>query len=98
MINPIQIPSIPLSSEGLSQASGPGSSGGFAKIMEQLPGSASAQNLQANQAVSDLALGNSDSLHNVLLEVAKADLTFRLILEIRNRLTNAYQQITQMQV
>jgi flagellar hook-basal body complex protein FliE len=98
MINPIQIPSIPLSSEGLSQATGAGDIGGFAKIMEQLLGGASTQNLQANQAVSDLALGNTDNLHNVLLEVAKADLTFRLILEIRNRLTNAYQQITQMQV
>jgi flagellar hook-basal body complex protein FliE len=33
-----------------------------------------------------------------MLEVAKADLAFRLVLEIRNRLTEAYQQIMQMQV
>ena len=34
----------------------------------------------------------------VMLSVAKADLLFRLVLEIRNRLTDAYQEIERMQV
>jgi flagellar hook-basal body complex protein FliE len=53
--------------------------------------------MQANQAVQDLALGRTDHLHNVLLEVAQADLAFRLVLEMRNRLTDAYQDVMKMQ-
>jgi flagellar hook-basal body complex protein FliE len=85
-------------SEMLSQPSVPAGGGAFGGLIERLLENAGSQQLQANQAVRDLALGKSDSLHNVMLEVAKADLAFRLVLEIRNRLTDAYQQIMQMQV
>jgi len=82
----------------LSQPSAAGGGGGFGGMIERLLDGAGAQQLSANQAVRNLALGQADSLHNVMLEVAKADLAFRLVLEIRNRLTEAYQQIMQMQV
>ena len=44
------------------------------------------------------ALGRTDALHEVMLQVAQADLSFRFILEIRNRLTEAYQEIMKMQI
>ena len=50
-------------------------------------GSAVQSDQQAGAAVRDLATGQTDNLHGVLLQVAQADLSFRLILEIRNRLT-----------
>jgi flagellar hook-basal body complex protein FliE len=53
---------------------------------------------QADQAILDLATGTGDSYHGALLRIARSDLSFRLILEIRNRLTDAYQEITRMQV
>ena len=43
-------------------------------------------------------MGQTDNLHSVMLAVANADLSFQLFLEIRNRLTEALQQILQMQV
>ncbi len=52
----------------------------------------------ANAAVRDMALGKTDNLHDVMLQMAQADLSFHLILEIRNRLTDAYQEIMKMQV
>ena len=52
----------------------------------------------AETAFSDLVAGKTDNLHNVVLSVAKADMSFRLLLELRNRLTEAYQEIMRMQV
>lgn len=72
--------------------------GGFGKIVDQLLGTAGTQRVQANQAVQDLIMGKTEDVHNVALAVSNADLTFRLILEIRNRLTEAYQEITRMQI
>ncbi|GBD37614.1 Flagellar hook-basal body complex protein FliE [bacterium HR36] len=70
----------------------------FGTLVEQLLSQASTTAAQANQAVQELALGRTDNLHEVLLRVAQADLAFRLVLEIRNRLTEAYQEILRMQV
>ena len=49
-------------------------------------------------AVTDLATGKAQDLHTVSLAVAQADMSFRLILELRNRLADAFQEVTRMQV
>jgi flagellar hook-basal body complex protein FliE len=98
LINPL-IPASPgLVSESTRPGSSPAGSGSFGAMMERLLGSAAQQQAQADQAVRDLALGRTEDVHNVLLAAAKADLSFRLVLEIRNRLLEAYQQVMSMQV
>jgi flagellar hook-basal body complex protein FliE len=67
-------------------------------LFDQLLGSAANSHARAEQAVHNMAAGETDNLHGVMLHMANADLSFRLILEIRNRLTSAYQEIMKMQV
>ncbi len=67
------------------------------KVIEGFLSTAKAHEGAADQAVRDLAMGQTDNLHSVLLECAKADLSFRMVLEIRNRLTDAFQEIMRMQ-
>jgi flagellar hook-basal body complex protein FliE len=76
----------------------PGTGNAFAKVMDRLLGEANTQQMQADRAVQDLAAGKVDNLHEALLSVAKADLSFRLVLEVRNRLTDAYQEVMRMAV
>jgi flagellar hook-basal body complex protein FliE len=70
----------------------------FVNVVEKLLGEANAGQLQADQATRELAAGQIENLHDVMLAVAKADLSFRMILEVRNRLTEAYQEVMRMQV
>ena len=72
--------------------------GMFARVLGQFLGDVSHQQLQSEHAVRELALGRTDNLHNVVLQVSQADLAFRLFLEIRNRLSDAYQEVMKMQV
>lgn len=72
--------------------------GAFTRVLTQYLGQASAQQAAATQAAIDLAMGKTEEVHQVMLEVAKADLAFRTVLEVRNRLTEAYQEIMRMQV
>jgi flagellar hook-basal body complex protein FliE len=85
---------------GLSAAAptSAGGEGGFARVIDQLLDRMATPQREADQALHNLAVGKTDNLHQVLLAVSKADLAFRLVLEIRNKLTEAYQEIQRMQV
>ena len=70
----------------------------FVDVVEKLLSEVNTGQLQADHAIHEIATGKADNLHDVMLAVAKADLTFRTILEVRNRLTEAYQEVMRMQV
>jgi len=99
MISPLQSTGLGSATELLqpNSAGKPGGAG-FGNLIDNLLGKVNGQQTAADQAVRDLALGQTDNLHGVMLAVANADLSFRLFLEIRNRLTDALQQVMQMQV
>jgi len=51
----------------------------------------------ADQQVASLLQGNGQDLHSALVAVEKADLTFQLMMQVRNKIVQAYQTISQMQ-
>lgn len=83
-----------------SPARGNQAAGGtsFTDVIENLLAKANEPQLQADQAFQQLATGQSNNVHDVVMSAVKADLSFRLVLEMRNRLTEAYQEIMRMQV
>ena len=54
--------------------------------------------LQADQAMTRLATGETNNVAEVMTAVEKADLAFRLLMQIRNKLVDAYQEIRQMRI
>lgn len=52
----------------------------------------------ANEAVTRLASGEDIDLHQVMLTMQEADLSFQLALQVRNKLVEAYQEVMRMQV
>jgi len=50
----------------------------------------------ADQAVKDYAAGKTENLHETMVAVAKADIQFRMLASVRNKLVAAYQQVSQM--
>ena len=72
------------------------SEGGFGEMVGNLLKEVNETQAAADGTVRDLMAGNVDNIHDVVLKVAKADLSFRFLLEIRNKLTEAYQDIARM--
>ncbi|MBX3436543.1 MAG: flagellar hook-basal body complex protein FliE [Planctomycetaceae bacterium] len=70
----------------------------FSDLMSRVLREINQPQLQAEQNVHSFLTGETDSVNDVVLSVAKADLTFRLFMEIRNRLISSYQEIQRMQV
>ncbi len=79
-------------------AAAAGVTGPFENLLRQFVAQANVQDIRSTQAIQDFALGKDENVHNLMLAVTKSDLTFRMFLQVRNRLTDALQQILQMQV
>jgi flagellar hook-basal body complex protein FliE len=52
----------------------------------------------ANQAVEALASGQSQNVHQAMIALQQADLSFQLMMQIRNKLVMAYEEIQRMQI
>ena len=58
--------------------------------VEQLHGS-------AEQQVTGLLKGDRSDVHNVMIAVEKADIAFQLMMQVRNKIVGAYQEVSRMQ-
>jgi len=78
--------------------SGAGSDVPFADMIKGLVQQTDQQQQVAELGVEQLVTGETDSIHDVVLATSKADLAFRLMMEIRNRLIASYQEVMRMQI
>lgn len=53
---------------------------------------------EADQSVSDLASGKDQEIHQTMVAVEKADVSFQLMMQVRNKILTAYEEISRMQV
>ena len=70
----------------------------FADMVKDLIAETDQQQVMAQDGVRKLITGETDSIHDVVLSTSRADLAFRLMMEIRNRLIASYQEVMRMQV
>lgn len=52
----------------------------------------------AEKAAADLAAGRTDNVSEVFVAWQKADLAYKMLMQIRNKLLDAYQEINQMRI
>ena len=52
----------------------------------------------AERAIEDLNVGRRDDADAVMIAKQKADMAFKLLLQVRNKLVGAYDEIKQMRV
>ncbi len=65
--------------------------GGFVKDVNTLQDNAADQ-------VAKLAAGKVDNIHQVMIAIGKAEISFDYMMEIRNKLIEAYREIMRMPV
>jgi len=87
--------------EGLETLSGaqPGAEPpGFKQFLLDALDQVNTMQNDANQAVEQLATGADVNPAEVLTAVQKADLSFRMMMQIRNKLVQAYQEIRDIRI
>ena len=52
----------------------------------------------ADSAIEQLVLGETENVGEVMAALEKADIAFKLLMQIRNKLVDAYEEISRMRV
>ena len=73
-------------------------SASFGQVLTQSLNDVNTLQKEADQAIDALATGQQQDIHNTMIAMEKADVAFRLIMEIRNKVISAYETIMRMQV
>ncbi len=82
----------------LSRSKHADGAGQFAKLMVKEVGNVNSMQMNANDGVHALLTGEDVNEAEVLTAVQKADLAFRMLLQVRNKLIEAYREVQQIQI
>lgn len=82
--------------DGAAETGGTGKT--FGDFMKDLVQDANTAGLQADAKMQDVAAGRNKDLHGAVLAMEKADVQFRLLTQVRNKVIDAYREIMRMQV
>ena len=72
--------------------------GSFSNLLGQMVQDVNARQNVAGQALQDLQSGQNVSLHQTMIAMEEASVSFQLMVEVRNRLLESYQEIMRMQI
>ncbi len=82
-----------------SQASATGEAGtSFANMLKSLAQDVSVKSAQAGEAVQGVLAGEGVPLHQAVIAAEEASVSFQLMVEVRNKLLESYQELMRMQV
>jgi flagellar hook-basal body complex protein FliE len=82
---------------GTSSADSTGSAAGtsFADTLKESLAEVNDLKVKADQAVADMASGQTGDVQGTIQALGKADISFKMMMEVRNKLVSAYKEIMQ---
>ena len=72
--------------------------GDFSKVLEKSLSEVNNLQKDSQKAMSDMATGAVKDLHQAAIAIDKAELSMKMMLEIRNKALNAYKEISRTQI
>ena len=70
----------------------------FGDLLEKSVEKVNSLQKQADAAIDDLVIGNNKDIVQTMIMMEKADVSFRLMMQIRNKIIQAYEEVMRMQV
>lgn len=70
----------------------------FGKIMSDVVREAVEAESEAAKSIQNFASGSIDNVHDVMMAVSKANMAIQLLVEIRNGVLKAYEELSRVQM
>lgn len=71
---------------------------GFGGMVDDLVKGVTAKQADAAQSLNSLFAGKNVSLHQTMIAMEEASIAFQLMVEVRNKMLESYQELMRMQV
>jgi flagellar hook-basal body complex protein FliE len=98
-ISPIQPSSIqPVAPIEIGGAAPASASSEFGNILQGAINQVEGASTNANQSVQQFLSGDGEDLHTTVLAVQRATLEFDMLMQVRNKVISAYQEVMRMQM
>jgi flagellar hook-basal body complex protein FliE len=81
---------------GAAPAQGGGSE--FSNLLSNMVSEVNDKQISASQTVNAMQSGQNVSLHQAVIAMEEANVSFQLMVEVRNKLLDSYQELMRMQV
>lgn len=91
-------PFIPALQQGAVQPAENSRTNSFAGVLKNALGEVSRLQAGADEAARQLAMGQAEDIHQVMIAVEEAKMAMQLTVQIRNKVVEAYQEISRMQI
>jgi len=92
-ISPVRILPVDLSPGRTRPTDG----GKFLETLQQTMDQVQEMQGDAQNKVAELLNGSGADLHSAMIAVEKADLSFQLMMQVRNKIVAAYQEVSRLQ-
>lgn len=70
----------------------------FSQILKESVEQVNQNQTQADQAIKEFLAGRNKNIHETLLAVERADASLKLMMQVRNKILDAYREVMRMQV
>ncbi len=81
-----------------SKSTSPLQPASFEQMLKQSLKDVDQLQIDADKTVQALATGQEQDIHNTMIAMEKADIAFRLLMQVRNKVISAYETIMRMAV
>jgi len=76
----------------------PGSGNTFSDVLRKSVENVNQFQVEADQAVKEMVAGRNKNIHETMLAVERADVSLKLMMQVRNKIIDAYKEIMRMQI
>lgn len=70
----------------------------FSEMLHHSVEQVNVDQVQANEAIHELVAGRSKNIHETMLAVERADTSLKMMMQVRNKVLDAYREVMRMQV
>jgi flagellar hook-basal body complex protein FliE len=70
----------------------------FSEILKDSVDKVNTMQAQADESISNLVAGRTKNIHETMLAIERADSSLKLMMQVRNKILDAYKEIMHMQV
>jgi len=91
------VPGIQSALQGIQNTATPAAGGGgFADTLRSAVEQVEQMQQDAQQKTTALFSGDGQDVHSAMIAVEKADLSFQMMMQVRNKIVAAYQEVSRM--